>query len=184
MNTIGDYVKYIVNMYVKHTFKIDTRDNYVQSRFSYSEHFSSEYMYSKLNFTCPNNTITFIVSLSSHIILCINMLSSTNAAYIAAMQCVCCSFFILSSEQKLSGFVIVRISTGTVHATNLVAYFYNRSWFNRCELGTGLVLEHQTCSNLSSRESLHREWRHMLPSTPPAKFHQGMLPCLHICLPH
>ena len=54
----------------------------------------------------------------------------------------------------------------------------------RYDLGSGLVLEHQTCTNLSCRGSMHREWRHMLPSTLPAKFHQGMLPCLQIYLPH
>ena len=101
----------------------------------------------------------------------------TNAAYIAAMQCVCCSFYIIFRTKTLR-WVIVRISTGTVHATNLVAYSY------RYKFGSGLVLEHQTCSNLSSRGSMHREWRHMLPSTPPAKFHQEMLSCPQIYLPH
>ena len=97
-----------------------------------------------------------------------------------------CSLFVFisSSEQKLSVFVIIRISTGTVRATHLVVYSYIRSWFNRCDLGTGLVLEHQTCTNLSCRGSLHREWRHMLPSTPPAKFPQGMLSCPQINLPY
>ena len=93
-------------------------------------------------------------------------------------------FFSIISRTKAHRFVIVRISPRTVYATNLVAYSYNRSWFNRCELGTGLVLEHRTCTNLSCRESLHREWRHMLPSTPPAKFHQEMLSCPQIYLPH
>ena len=61
---------------------------------------------------------------------------------------------------------------------------FQQSILARYKLGSGLVLAHQTCSNLSSRGSMHREWRHMLPSTPPAKFHQGMLSCPQINLPH
>ena len=121
--------RYTVNIHVKHTFNSDTRDNYMQIIFIwlqaiYSEHFSSEYMYSKLNFTCSNNTITLIVSVSFHINLCIHMLFLPNAAYIAAIQCACYSLLLNHLQNKNSPFCHLRISTGTVYATNLVANSY------------------------------------------------------------
>ena len=108
----------------------------------------------------------------------------TNAAYIAAMERICYSLLLNHLQNKGSPFC---------HCTNKHRHrtchkfgclFLHLIMVNRCELGTGLVLEHRTCTNLSCRGSLHREWRHMPPSTPPATFLQGMLSCPQIYLPH